>query len=198
MAGKISEYPAKTVFNDDDLYDVSTKDGVNYISQRSTFLALKDAIVSDLIPLEITKSTFDLSNLGSVTNTTGSFVGTTNLSGNFGYHKVGKVINLFWHGDINFPAGGTGGRFQIRFPIELPTWIDLDLGSVSVNGSASAALFNYQSLGGGTGENFQSAHASVRYDEAAPNFRELMVNVVDLNPLVDTIIFNAQATIPVV
>ena len=35
---KTSEYPAKTVFNDGDLYDVSTFDGVSvYTTEKLTF-----------------------------------------------------------------------------------------------------------------------------------------------------------------
>jgi len=46
---KISEYPAKTVFNDGDLYDISTYDGVSaYTSEKLTFAQLKTELNSAL------------------------------------------------------------------------------------------------------------------------------------------------------
>jgi hypothetical protein len=47
MASKITDYPAKTTFNDGDLYDVSTFDGVTtYTSEKMTFLQLKGQLPS--------------------------------------------------------------------------------------------------------------------------------------------------------
>jgi len=46
MADKISEYPAKTVFNDDDLTDFSTTldSGASYTTEKSTLLQVVDYI----------------------------------------------------------------------------------------------------------------------------------------------------------
>lgn len=47
MPFKITEYPAKTVFNDGDLYDVSSFDGVStYTSEKMTLLQLKTELSS--------------------------------------------------------------------------------------------------------------------------------------------------------
>jgi hypothetical protein len=49
MASKITDYPAKTTFNDGDLYDVSTFDGVTtYTSEKMTFTQLKAELNSAL------------------------------------------------------------------------------------------------------------------------------------------------------
>jgi len=45
MAGKISDYPSKTVFNDTDLYDVST---AGTASEQMTFAQLKTELDSSL------------------------------------------------------------------------------------------------------------------------------------------------------
>jgi hypothetical protein len=49
MASKITDYPAKTAFDDGDLYDVSTFDGVSaYTSEKMTFTQLKAELNSSL------------------------------------------------------------------------------------------------------------------------------------------------------
>jgi len=49
MGFKITDYPAKTTFDDGDLYDVSTFDGVSaYTSEKMTFAQLKTQLNSDL------------------------------------------------------------------------------------------------------------------------------------------------------
>ena len=53
MADKISEYPAKTVFNDDDLIDISTsiEGGASYVSEKSTLLQVVDYIKTKIIAI---------------------------------------------------------------------------------------------------------------------------------------------------
>ena len=46
---KITDYPSKTLFNDGDLYDVSSYDGVSaYTSEKMTFAQLKTELNSAL------------------------------------------------------------------------------------------------------------------------------------------------------
>jgi hypothetical protein len=55
MASKITDYPAKTTFNDGDLYDVSTFDGITtYTSEKMTFAELKTKLLADLGFLPLT------------------------------------------------------------------------------------------------------------------------------------------------
>lgn len=86
MASKITDYPAKTTFNDGDLYDVSTFDGVTtYTSEKMTFLQLKTQLNTALTFTNIYSTDSSLTSARTVTlsaaNTLTFDGGLTNFKG---------------------------------------------------------------------------------------------------------------------
>lgn len=93
MAKKISDYPAKTSFNDTDLYDCSTDDLTGgYVSQKVTYLQLRNNIFG--IRFDQTYNETIISQL----NTLNSGFGETLLAApgaNKTYHLLTDII-LIW------------------------------------------------------------------------------------------------------
>jgi len=99
---KISEYPAKTVFNNGDLYDVSTFDGVNYTSEKMTFTQLKTQLNADLSFASASLYTGS----GTVPSaTTATITDTINFDG--GSVGIGVTPTETFHVDGNGRVDGT-------------------------------------------------------------------------------------------
>lgn len=194
---KISEYQQKTVFNDDDLYDCSTKNGAIYETESVTFSTLKDAIVDGLIPSTLTKSPLTIADLGTNPSyKTGSFVNTTDLDGYSGYYIMGKIAHVFLRGTIVFNSGGTGGTFSINLPANFPL-IDNDLTRISFRGEANPVVFNYiSSTGAIVKDEYGRGQASIRAMDIPFSTREVIVSVENIDSTADTLYFTAQATVP--
>jgi len=70
MADKISEYPAKTAFNNDDLIDISTsiEVGASYVSEKSTLLQIVDYIKTKIPTLYSADSTVGTGRVATLTD----------------------------------------------------------------------------------------------------------------------------------
>jgi prepilin-type processing-associated H-X9-DG protein len=105
---KISEYPAKTVFNDGDLYDVSTYDGVSaYTSEKLTFAQLKAELNSVLNFVSDNLYTANGTLLGNRTVTQGGFDLRIEAGSNDFYVNGATANTLFVDGSASRVGIGT-------------------------------------------------------------------------------------------
>ena len=110
---KISEYPAKTVFNDGDLYDVSTYDGVSaYTSEKLTFAQLKAELNSVLNFVSDNLYTANGTLLGNRTVTQGGFDLRFEAGSNDFYVNGATANTLFVDGSASNVGIGTATPSQ--------------------------------------------------------------------------------------
>lgn len=133
---KISEYPAKTVFNDGDLYDISTYDGVSaYTSEKLTFAQLKTELNSALSFVSSNLYTADGTLTGNRTVTMGgntlAFNGNTVSVGNSLVINPTKVgVDGVWIGSLGSSGGAlTDERLFINGQTKLGGAVEIGSGS---------------------------------------------------------------------
>lgn len=135
MALKITEYPAKTVFNDGDLYDVSSFDGVSaYNSEKMTFSQLKSQLNLDLV---------------NIYNSDGVLSGSRDVDcdgNNLTFSDAG-VISMFADGSYTFDNNSTVsfkiarvGDTMFNFNASSEFNPSLTIGDVAANSSAQLNL----------------------------------------------------------
>ena len=111
---KISEYPAKTVFNDTDLYDCSTE---GTVSEQVTYAQLKADLASTLGIMPTYRQEGETDTLFL---TSGSFNRTnitpSSLDLNFVSFSTTGMVSVWITGVVNFPAGATNVRLDISLP----------------------------------------------------------------------------------
>ena len=128
---KTSEYPAKTVFNDGDLYDVSTFDGVSvYTTEKLTFAQLKTELNSALSfasdSIYTGSGTVPTTTVATITDTLTFDGGDIGLNGKF-VQSNGAANTA----QINGGTLSTNAVFSVR----------------SISASASATIFEGRNSG---------------------------------------------------
>lgn len=122
MAGKISEYPSKTVFNDTDLYDVSTG---GTTTEKVTYSQLKDDLKNTFIEKD-TWTTLDISAL-ITPQLSGMSYSNISTSGSLRYITQDKIMTIMVTCIHNFTY--TSGTPNIN------NYYDIDFSSVLTGGS---------------------------------------------------------------
>tara|TARA_R110000787_G_C13362912_1_gene440198 strand:+ start:203 stop:1120 length:918 start_codon:yes stop_codon:yes gene_type:complete len=128
MADKISEYPAKTVFNDDDLTDFSTTldSGVSYTTEKSTLLQVVDYIKTKIQTLYSADGTVGPGRVVTLTDI------LTFKDGDFSvgdHNSVGRGSFYFKKNNSNDseylfntnPSNGISAA-KVKFSVKTTTW----------------------------------------------------------------------------